>query len=878
MKRLLAIALSASLAFSYGNVTALVSTYADATSGVTITEVTYGTNYVATTADDDYNGTADSGNDWINSPSASSNVVSVTLSDGTTKTASSGVLTLVVNGAEEDILDYKEAGTVLEAGTYSFEETSGGTVYSEGAKFMNMGGQTAQYTFRQALKIADGAVDADETITALLDGDTYNGTSFKGTIDVNGAFFNAIYVAGASDYTVTQSTITAEGDGANDFNGQGAALLVQDTGSLTIDNTYVETAGVIRTAAAVKGSATLNITDSVIYAQEGDDTDEEYVALVVPMMKRTPFALGLEGTIRATNVLGAGKGVYSDSLIVCTGWGVLSTDSGQSGTQALTVDNVVAGIGEVEVAQAAKVYDATKEVNDVTYGFTYVDDYSGYVAYADSGVIDNFTNCTFYAPDYVQIMASSTSTATYEDCTLYSGRIGVMTQQNAGGTITFKNSTITVDDCLAQIKSGAANNGYTNVVIDGCDVDIAGSNPYSGVLVELVESDDAGNPGNTTYTIQDDGDDATTESSLGTITESTAVIKNGTYTGDIYNNIYNYTQDLDVTLSDNATVNGTISSSYGYHVDESGNRLADGTVISAYAYADYRGQDSDAKIIGSQVNVPSATVNNKVNLTVESGSVWNVEANSTNYLGDVVLADESCLSGGSGAKVSVQTLTVGSTTYTEEATVTVNGISVAVGGAVATATADTGIIGSATSYQSSATKVTFKAVDSDGNNCAAGVSFASGYPKSNVDGTISAAFDLTDGYELVSVAGTDNCTVAGPVDGVYTVTPATDATTATVTVTVKKAGSTSTDSSTTVADKKGDTITKGSVVYTITNVSKKTVAVTGLAKAAKKKATLTIQNTVKSTNGVSYTVTAIKGKALAGAKKLKTLKVNAKSL
>ncbi|MCR4842259.1 MAG: 5'-nucleotidase C-terminal domain-containing protein [Eubacterium sp.] len=89
----------------------------------------------------------------------------------------------------------------------------------------------------------------------------------------------------------------------------------------------------------------------------------------------------------------------------------------------------------------------------------------------------------------------------------------------------------------------------------------------------------------------------------------------------------------------------------------------------------------------------------------------------------------------------------------------------------------------------------------------------------------------------------------------------------------------STDTQTgTATDAKGDTFTRGKVTYSITNVSKKTVAVTGLTAAGKKAKKLTIPNSVKSDNGVTYTVTAIKGKALANAKKLKKLTVNAKSL
>ena len=68
------------------------------TTGPTIESVTYGANYVETTATDD---------DTVNSPSASSNVSAVTLSDGTEITAENGgVLTLVINGEQYDIPDY----------------------------------------------------------------------------------------------------------------------------------------------------------------------------------------------------------------------------------------------------------------------------------------------------------------------------------------------------------------------------------------------------------------------------------------------------------------------------------------------------------------------------------------------------------------------------------------------------------------------------------------------------------------------------------------------------------------------------------------------------------------------------------------------------
>ncbi|MGM9615483.1 MAG: hypothetical protein ACI3W7_08145 [Oscillospiraceae bacterium] len=621
MKKVFALVLAVCMVLS-------VSAFASGEAGVTITDVTYGDSYIATAATDD---------DTINSPSASSNITSVTLSDGTVVEAENGgVLTLVVNGDHYDILDYVEKGTVLEEGTYSFETTSGATGRSEMGKFMNMAGNTAQYTYRSALYIGEDGINAEETIPSLLTKATYdeNGIA-SGELNSYGPFFNGIIVNSA-DYTISDMTITGIGDGANDFTGNAAMVLAQGTADVTIEDTAIITEGVIRTAAAANGNAILRINNSVIYAQETADTQAEYDALVVPMMKRTPFALGLEGVVRATNVLGAAQGIYTDSLIVSTGWGVLSTDSGngynQVGTYALNVSNTTAGTGTIEVldnAASTEGYFDVKTVGGVTYGYTAGG--SGYVAYADSGVWDKFDNVKFYGGNEVQIMASSNSSAFYANSVLESGHIGIMTQQNAGGTISLVDSVLNVAETGVQIKSGAANNGYTNVIFDNTEVNFTADSIWGGTLVELVESDDAGNPGNTSFTVNDLGDEATQATATAVVSDSTATLANGEYTGNIWNNIYNKFQALNVTL-DNATVNGTISSSYSYHLNDDGTRMENGTVLQADTTGNYlKSGVSDYHKIGAQYNVANEQVNNPLNLTLTNGSVWNI-----------VLADGTC--------------------------------------------------------------------------------------------------------------------------------------------------------------------------------------------------------------------------------------------
>ena len=623
---------------------------APAEEGVTIVGVEYGANYVESTATE---------NDTINSTSASSNIVAVELSNGEKVEAANGVLTLVIDGAQYDILDWLELGTALPEG-YSFEETAGSVAYSEMAKFMNMAGNTAQYTYRSALKVdADGVV-ADETIPALLaDLESYDGESAKnGSITSYGAFFNGIIVDSA-DYTIDGVQLVGIGDGANDFQGEAAMVLSQGSADVEILNSVILTAGVIRTAAAVKENGILRITDSVIYTEETPDTQEEYDALVVPMMKRTPFALGLEGVVRATNVLGAGQGIYTNALIVSSGWGVLSTDSGSGydrvGTYALDVKDTVAGTGIVEVAQEGTEYFATKEVNGVTYG--YLAGGSGYVAYADAGVWDKFDNVTFYGGNEVQIMASSNSSAFYTNSELNSGHIGVMTQQNAGGTISVVDSVMNVAETGFQIKSGAANDGYTNIIVDNTEINFTADSKWGKTLAELVESDDAGNPGNTSFTIDDNGDIADASTATAAVADSTALFANGTYEGNIWNNIYNKYQLFDVTL-DNATVTGTISSSYSYHIGDDGERIENGTVLQADTTGNYLVSGvSDYHKIGAQYNVASPQVANPLDLTLTNGSVWNV-----------VLADGTC---GEAEAIYLNNLTVDATSKIEaEAPVT----------------------------------------------------------------------------------------------------------------------------------------------------------------------------------------------------------------
>ena len=440
---------------------------------------------------------------------------------------------------------------------------------------------------------------------------------------------------------------------------------------LEITDSYIENEGAIRCALFVDNGSIANVKDTVIYSKETPDTYEEFEKLTPGMMKRVPFALGMEGTIRTLNVMSDGQGKFNNCIVVSTGWGALSVDSGTAydicGTYAIEAENTLGGIGTLEVAQEGKEYTAVKEVNGVKYGFTVGG--SGYVTFADSGIHNLFKNVEFYAPDYIQVMSSGRSGTSYIDSYLQSGHIAFMTQQSGGGTFELTNTTVDTVDGLLQLKSGAANTGFSNIILDNCKINFSGTSTRDedGILTELVESDDAGNPGITYYTICDEPEKAVLTKS--SVADCNATIKNGTYKGNIYNSIYNYRQALNVNL-ENATLTGKISSTQAIHVDLKGDLLPNGTKLNAFLgskeydhcnyIAEKGGMGDDAKMIGRFKHTQAPMVNNLVNVTLKN-SKWNVTADG--YLNSLTIDAMTDLSAETPVTLYTKALTVEGKAY-----------------------------------------------------------------------------------------------------------------------------------------------------------------------------------------------------------------------
>ena len=221
--------------------------------------------------------------------------------------------------------------------------------------------EKATYYFRQSLLVDGGRINKDASVTQTLIGGTFDENAADGiTLNTLGTHFNGILIDNGSKYKISNSRFYTRGDGGDDLAGWGATIMADNKSELEIKDSYIETEGAIRCALYVDNTSIAKVEDSVLYTKETPDTFEEFANLTPGMMKRVPFALGMEGTVRTLNVMADGQGKFNNCIVVSTGWGALSVDSGTAfdicGTYALEAENTLGGIGLMTAFSAMMAY------------------------------------------------------------------------------------------------------------------------------------------------------------------------------------------------------------------------------------------------------------------------------------------------------------------------------------------------------------------------------------------------------------------------------------------------------------------------------------------------------------------------------------------
>jgi len=493
----------------------------------------------------------------------------------------------------------------------------------------------------------DEGYHADSSVVAAQGGAVVDDTSVSGmAFDSQGDYFSAVYANGG-EVAITDSSFVAIGKGGDDFTGQGCAVVASGEAVMTIDNCVFETEGALRSAIWAGGSSLVDVKNTVVQSRNDTElvpytTEDNYAT---SMMQQVPFALGLTGNIRATLDCGQADIYFTDSLIASDGWAVLSTDSGNG---MLDARDTVALVGYVEPAQAGVTYDGTYTVSGVEYGLTYgrAGDLSGYIAYCD-GFTDYAYGGRWYAPDYLAIITGGSVTiGASENDRFYgwSDRIGFMSHKTTvNALLDVSESDFDITDTFAMIKSTGGSGETINLT--DVTININGTNPWSGSLLQVIDTDDlGGGPGATTFVVPyGDYEAYLNAGNKGEGGQTNMTITDSALVGDVYNNVGSMngdsfkTDSITVTLN-NSSLEGTVSSAYAAHCDENGTLLIGDITVDSYN----REGTYDYLTIGRLMNYAAPTVNNPVNMVL-NGSTWTCTGLS--YVASLTIGEGSAVVG-----------------------------------------------------------------------------------------------------------------------------------------------------------------------------------------------------------------------------------------
>lgn len=487
-----------------------------------------------------------------------------------------------------------------------------------------------KYQFRSAIYVDGGTVVEEKSaLSAVTDGEIKDGEALDVTIESQDENFNGITVGGKGPYTVSGADVTLQGNGGNDFIGYGAGIMSGDDAVLTVEDSYISTQGAARGTLFAGGHSKLYVRNCEISAQDGV-LPPDYEDNVMPgNMRRVPWMLGLRGNCRATNLADYADAWYEDCTITSEGWGVMSTDG---------VCRCRLNLKNCDVAITGP---------------------SGYGAFSIGDCIDTFEDCRIDVPDYALIMANETASGVFRNTKVDAGRFGVMCFRNEGGKLTIAEGSV-------------FNTDETTVVVKGCapiiEADSSVLSPGNGIILQVMNSDDPGNPGG--YYIdpkEDDEPDSTHDNTVARETyDVIATFKNMTVNGDFYNGSTGKKGDTGPKMElppppdmegpgpegpggPGGPGGGPGSRGNGYDGVRNMALTFENTVITGIISASkalHRVEKvfkDNCEELGEVLNTAQPVVNNGVIVTLKQGSVWNVAG--TSYLSALTIEEGASLVG-----------------------------------------------------------------------------------------------------------------------------------------------------------------------------------------------------------------------------------------
>ena len=359
-----------------------------------------------------------------------------------------------------------------------------------------------------SIDVLDGKLYLAENPYAEISGSIADSAMTGASYKTDEVCLNGLYIGGSSVYEIKDSQFDMTGYGIDDFAGNGAAVMVNDTAKTTMENVNITTHGVIRPCSVVTGTATLIVRNCVLDAK-GGEIPASYVPRVASGMMEPPPGLKLGGNCRTHLSMGNSRAYFYDSKILAHSWAALSTD-GAWGDQYLEANNC----------------DVVCET-------------VGYGTYADNGCHNVLNDCRINVDTHVAIIAGD-AWVKLNGCTVKSGRYGCMLHGVRGHYTEVTEGHIVggdwdVGEALFFVKS---ENVYLK--LDGAKVK---TGKY--LIHSVVNEDDAATK--------------VPEDMKCRVYGINAYVANGDYTGDIIH------EDTDRTMNvtiQNASITGVIDDAY----------------------------------------------------------------------------------------------------------------------------------------------------------------------------------------------------------------------------------------------------------------------------------------------------------------------------
>lgn len=355
--------------------------------------------------------------------------------------------------------------------------------------------------FKNALVITDNQVDTDKSVDAVLRAGCVDGNQAEGVrIASAEESFNGILVTGDSSYEINGANIELDGFGANDFMGVGAGVTAIDNARVTLNDSRIVLHGVTRCAVHVGGDSVFTANNCTFVNHSPDDQ---------AWIGDFSWGVGFVGCNRLVQLCDNGTAYYNNCDFDTNGWGVCSIDGHDK-------------------AVSYYLKDCRLNLSGTnTHGY-------GAFCIGDRNVV-SFDHCKVHVNGYPLIVRGMTGRARAEvkNGSLLTGeRFGILCVGDNQTPVTISDSTIAVDRAAIVVKGSATTFHMKNAVLKSGD----------GVLLQLMDNDEAGMFIKTVKLPVGRVDEYTPEHDLYTIDPANDVVLNLTdmnLTGNFFNSTTN---------------------------------------------------------------------------------------------------------------------------------------------------------------------------------------------------------------------------------------------------------------------------------------------------------------------------------------------------